>query len=171
MRALLLLVALAVAASLFASRETPGVPGADPFGAVALAASAQGGAEAELRALLDAQVAAWNRGDVEGFMQGYWKSDGTIFVGSGGVLRGWQAVLDRYHRSYPDRAAMGRLEFSQLEITPLAPDAAVILGHWQLVREKDRPGGYFTLIARRMPGGWRIIHDHTSAQLAPASKP
>src|SRR5712692_4357171 len=171
MRALLLFVALAVAATLFALSEAPEIPTAGPLGAVALAASAQGGAEAELRALLDAQVAAWNRGDVEGFMQGYWKSDGTIFVGSGGVLRGWQAVLDRYHRSYPDRAAMGRLEFSQLEITLLAPDAAVILGHWQLEREKDRPGGYFTLIARRMPEGWRIIHDHTSAQPAPASKP
>jgi len=170
MRRLLLLATL-VAASLFASREAPGLPGADPFGAVALAASAQGSAEAELRALLDAQAAAWNRGDVEGFMKGYWKSDGTIFVGSGGVLRGWQAVLNRYHRSYPDRAAMGRLEFSQLEITPLAPDVAVILGHWQLEREKDRPGGYFTLIAQRMPEGWRIIHDHTSAQPAPASKP
>ncbi len=171
MRELLLLVALAVAASLFASRQAYRVAGADPFGTVALAASAQGRAEAELRALLDAQVAAWNRGDVEGFMQGYWKSDGTIFVGSGGVLRGWQAVLDRYHKNYPDRAAMGRLEFSELEITPLAPDAAVILGHWQLEREKDRPGGYFTLIVRRLPEGWRIIHDHTSAQPAPASKP
>ncbi len=171
MRALLLLVALAVAASLFAPRHSYRVAGADPFDGVALAASAQGSAEAELRALLDAQVAAWNRGDVEGFMQGYWKSDGTIFVGSGGVLRGWQAVLDRYHKNYPNRAAMGHLEFSQLEITPLAPDAAVILGHWQLEREKDRPGGYFTLIARRMPEGWRIIHDHTSAQPAPASKP
>ena len=96
-------------------------------------------------------------------MEGYWKSAETAFVGSSGTSRGWQALLDRYRRTYPDRAAMGQLEFSGLEITPLGPDSALILGHWQLVREKDRPGGVFTLIARKFPEGWRIIHDHTSS--------
>lgn len=116
-----------------------------------------------LSSLLTAQTEAWNRGDIEGFMDGYWRSERTTFAGSSGVFRGWQALLDRYRRSYPDRAAMGRLQFSDLEITPLAHDAALILGHWQLGREKDRPGGVFTLVARRFPEGWRIIHDHTSA--------
>ena len=75
--------------------------------------------------------------------------------------------MDRYRRSYPDRAAMGRLEFSDLEITPLGPDAALVLGRWRLKREKDSPGGVFTLVARRFPEGWRIIHDHTSAVAPP----
>lgn len=120
------------------------------------------GPEAEIRALLDAQAAAWNRGDIQGFMEGYWKSPQTAFVGSNGVVRGWQAVLDRYRRTYPDRRAMGTLTFSGIEVTLLSPDSALILGHWQLERERDRPGGVFTLVARKFPDGWRIIHDHTS---------
>jgi len=113
-------------------------------------------------------VDTWNRGDIEGFMEGYWKSDATAFVGSSRVLRGWQALLDRYRRSYPHGAAMGQLQFSDLEITPLGPDAALILGRWQLTREKDRPGGVFTLVARRFPEGWRIVHDHTSSVPPPS---
>lgn len=119
--------------------------------------------EVEIRALLDDQVAAWNRGDVEAFMQGYAKSPPPTFSGANGVLRGWDAVLERYRSRYPDRAAMGRLVFSALEITLLGPDAALVLGHWQLERAQDRPGGVFTLVLRKLPEGWRIIHDHTSA--------
>ena len=133
-----------------------------------LAASRDGEAEAVLSALLRSQAEAWNRGDIEGFMAGYWKSDKTTFASSSGVFRGWQALLDRYRRNYPDRAAMGRLEFSDLEITLLAPDAALIMGHWQLKRQNDQPRGIFTLIARRFPEGWRITHDHTSINVPPA---
>jgi ketosteroid isomerase-like protein len=89
-------------------------------------------------------------------------------VAINGIVRGWQAVLDRYRHTYPGRTAMGRLTFSDLEINELSPDAAYILGRWQLDREKDRPGGVFTLIARKFPEGWRIVHDHTSAFAAPA---
>lgn len=120
--------------------------------------------------MLEAQVAAWNRGDIAGFMQGYWKSPRTSYVGSRGLERGWQALLDRYRRAYPDRAAMGRLTFSHLEITLLGRRAALIVGHWQLERAHDHPGGIFTLVARRFPQGWRIIHDHTSL-VKPSSKP
>ena len=127
------------------------------------AAPPAGDFRAELRAVLDAQVAAWNRGDVDAFMQGYWKSPQTSFSGTNGILRGWQAVLDRYKHAYPHRAAMGKLTFSNLEITLLAPDAALVLGHWQLQRANDQPGGVFTLVFRKFPEGWRIIHDHTSA--------
>lgn len=123
--------------------------------------------ERDLRTLLETQVAAWNRGDIEDFMKGYWHSAQTVFAGAGGVQRGWETLLERYKHNYPDRASMGQLKFSQLEITPLASDAAVILGRWQLRREKDAPGGVFTLIARRFPEGWRIIHDHTSAVVVP----
>jgi beta-aspartyl-peptidase (threonine type) len=116
----------------------------------------------EVRAVLDAQVEAWNRGDIEGFMRGYAQSSDTIFVSGDTVTRGWQTVLDRYKKSYDSRAKMGVLAFSDLEITPLGKDAAVVLGRWQLKRAEDTPHGRFSLIFRRTPAGWRIIHDHTS---------
>jgi len=126
-----------------------------------LSGKADGGA-ADIRSLLEAQAAAWNRGDVPAFMEGYWKSPKTEFVSSSGVHRGWQAVLDRYRKAYPDHQTMGKLSFSELEITMLCSDAALILGHWELQRAHDHPGGVFTLVARRLPHGWRIVSDHTS---------
>jgi uncharacterized protein (TIGR02246 family) len=124
-------------------------------------------AEAEIRAVLDAQVVAWNRGDIEGFMAGYWKSDKTTFLSSSGVSRGWQALLERYKKGYPDKKTMGKLAFGELEINVLGRDAAFILGRWALDREKDgkpdRPGGVFTLVARKFPEGWCIVSDHTSS--------
>jgi ketosteroid isomerase-like protein len=120
-----------------------------------------------IRAVLTAQAEAWNRGDVEGYMQGHWKSDQLLFVGASGVVRGWQATLERYRTRYPGREAMGTLAFSDLEITSLASDAALVLGRWQLERTRDgkpdRPGGVFTLTLRKFPDGWRIIADHTSS--------
>jgi ketosteroid isomerase-like protein len=133
-------------------------------------ASPTSGDQTAIRTLLQSQQEAWNRGDIETFMVGYWKSDKTEFVGSSGILRGWQGVLDRYRKSYPDQVAMGKLTFSDLEITMLSSDSAYILGRWQLEREKDRPGGVFTLIARKYPEGWRIIHDHTSAFASPSAE-
>jgi len=118
--------------------------------------------EAGVRALLKKQVADWNRGDVAAFMRGYWKSPQTEFVGTDGILKGWQTVLDRYHKAYPDRASMGHLDFTALEVTVLGPESALAVGHWQLKRQNDTPGGVFTLVFRRFPEGWRIINDHTS---------
>lgn len=125
--------------------------------------SSTAGPETEIRAVLEAQVKAWNRDDISAFMQGYWKSDKTEFVGSNGILRGWQAVLDRYRKAYPDGRAMGNLSFSSVEITVLSPTAALVLGEWRLDRAADHPGGVFTLVFRKFPEGWRIINDHTSA--------
>lgn len=122
----------------------------------------------QVRAVLTEQAEAWNRGDIDGFMQKYWKSEKLAFVGSSGIIRGWQPVLERYKQSYPDRAAMGKLAFSELEITALGKDAALVLGRWQLERAADKPGGLFTLILRRFPEGWRIVHDHTSSTTPPA---
>jgi ketosteroid isomerase-like protein len=124
--------------------------------------------ESQIRAVLDAQVAAWNRGDIDSFMQGYWKSARTLFVGANGVTRGWQAVLDRYRRAYPDRRAMGRLNFSGLEIEQDCPRAALVIGEYHLEREHDHPSGVFTLNFRRFPDGWRIVVDHTTAFAPPA---
>jgi ketosteroid isomerase-like protein len=133
------------------------------FGESPAPRSSTANAETEIRAVLETQVEAWNRDDMNAFMQGYWKSDKTEFVGSNGILRGWQAVLDRYRKAYPDGRAMGTLTFSGLEITVLSPTAALVLGKWRLDREADHPGGVFTLVFRKFPEGWRIINDHTSA--------
>jgi len=116
-----------------------------------------------IAAVLRAQQSAWNRGDVDAFLEGYWHSPELTFSGSNGVARGWDAVLARYKKSYPDRAAMGQLTFSELEFRFLGPDAALVLGKWHLQREKDELGGVFTLVWQRFPEGWKIIHDHTSA--------
>ena len=116
---------------------------------------------ADIRAVMDKQAADWNRGDIPAFMEGYWKSDQLTFVSSR-VTKGWQPTLDNYKKSYPDKSAMGTLTFSDLEITVVSKDAAVVLGSWSLKREKDNPAGKFTLIFRKFKEGWRIVHDHTS---------
>lgn len=119
------------------------------------------GVEGQLRQLVNQQVRDWNRGDIDAFMKGYWKSEQLSFASGGQVTRGWQATRDRYHRRYPDRAAMGELEFSQLEVELLGPDAAYMLGRWKLQKESSMEGN-FTLLFRKMEGEWKIVHDHTS---------
>ena len=118
----------------------------------------------EIRAVLTAQQQAWNRGDIRAFLEGYWNSPELTFAGSEGVVRGYDGLLERYRRSYPDKAYMGDLEFSELEIRPLGSDAALVLGHWHLKRTVGDAGGIFSLVFHRFPVGWRIIHDHTSSQ-------
>jgi len=118
--------------------------------------------ESDIRAVMNDQVAAWNRGDIEGFMSGYWRSDKLTFVSGSNVTRGWQPTLDRYKKNYDSREKMGTLAFSDLEITVLSKDAAVVLGSWSLTREKDNPHGKFTLVFRKFKDGWRIVQDHTS---------
>ena len=119
-------------------------------------------ATSEIRAVMTAQVAAWNRGDIDGFMNGYAKSGDTEFVSGNKITRGWQTVRDNYRKKYDSREKMGVLKFSEIKVTPLASDAAIVLGRWQLARQKDKPHGTFTLLFRRTPAGWRIVHDHTS---------
>jgi len=115
-----------------------------------------------VRAVIDAQAAAWNRGDIDAFMDGYARSPTTTFVSGDEVTRGWQTVRDRYAKKYDNREKMGTLTFSEVEITPLGDDAALVLGSWSLQRKDDRPHGKFTLLFRRLPEGWRIVLDHTS---------
>jgi len=123
---------------------------------------------AEIQSVLSAQEDAWNRGDIDAFMNGYAQSASTVFVSEDEVRRGWETVRDRYRIRYSDRAKMGTLSFSDIEVTMLSPDAAVVLGRWRLKRANDEPHGRFTLIFKRLPEGWRIVHDHTSA--APPTK-
>ena len=129
---------------------------------VGLAAAASD--ESAIREVLARQQEAWNRGDVDAFMQGYERSEALVFTSGGVIHRGWEATLARYRKSYPDRAAMGRLRFSDLEIRLLGGSAAAVLGRWELQRAGDRPHGIFTLVFRKTSGGWKIVHDHTSVE-------
>jgi len=136
------------------------------LGGVARAAEpAAGRAEGAVRALLDAQVAAWNRGDLEGFMAGYWRSPELVFCSGATVTKGWEPTLERYRKRYQSQGReMGELRFSGIEIVPLAPDAAFARGVYRLrMKDGSEPHGLFTLVLRRTGEGWRIVHDHTSA--------
>ncbi|MCH7840660.1 MAG: DUF4440 domain-containing protein [Planctomycetes bacterium] len=116
---------------------------------------------ADIPGILQRQAAQWNAGDIDGFMEPYWRSPDLTFSSGGRVVRGWEATRERYRLRYPDRSAMGRLGFDQLQIIPLGSDAALVLGRWRL--ERDQPvGGAFTLVWRRIQGRWVIVHDHTS---------
>lgn len=116
---------------------------------------------AEITKVMTDQAVAWNNGDIDGFMKGYWRSEKLVFVSSE-VTRGWQPTLDRYKKSYDSRAKMGTLSFSDLEIEVFSKDSAAVLGSWSLARDKDNPHGKFTLIFKRFKDGWKIVHDHTS---------
>ena len=141
--------------------------------AVAVVFGYQGGAPkagkadketAEVRAVIESQQAAWNRGDIEGFMEGYAKEDGITFLSGDSLTRGWKTVLERYRKNYDSRARMGTLGFSELELKPLSPFYTMVTGRFQLTRENgETPHGRFTLVLRRTNGGWRIVHDHTSS--------
>ena len=116
---------------------------------------------AAIRAVLDQQAAAWNRGDIDAYMAGYAQSDDTMFVGTD-VTRGWTKVRDRYKAKYDSPAKMGTLVFSDLDLRPVGKDDVIVTGAWKLTREADTPHGRFTLIFHRRSEGWRIVYDHSS---------
>lgn len=127
------------------------------------AASQNNPREAVLKVLTD-QAIAWNNGDIEGYMQGYWQSDSLMFIGKRGITRGWKNTLDNYKKSYPDKAAMGNLVFDIVEIELLNKTTAHVIGKWELQRSKDKEnsGGHFTLILKKINQRWVIVSDHTS---------
>lgn len=116
-----------------------------------------------IRAVIEAQRDAWNRGDIEGYMNGYDRSDNTVFISGDNVTHGWQTVLDRYKKGYDTREKMGQLTFSDLEFTILSKDSTVVVGRWLLKRANDEPHGRFTLIFKKTKQGWRIILDCTTS--------
>jgi uncharacterized protein (TIGR02246 family) len=122
---------------------------------------------AEIQSILTAQQDAWNRGDIDSFMNAYARSPSTVFVSEDEVRRGWETVRERYRVKYSDPAKMGKLSFSEIEVTMLSPNAALVFGRWRLKHTNDEPHGRFTLIFNRLPEGWRIVHDHTSAAPPP----
>lgn len=119
-------------------------------------------AEAACRALLQAQRVAWNAGDLEGFVAGYWTSDQVVFAGREGVRLGTLDLLARYRESYPTREAMGRLDFGGLAFRDLGDGHVLAEGEWALERAAGERGGRFVLVLRKLPEGWRIVLDYTT---------
>ncbi|GIL24314.1 MAG: periplasmic L-asparaginase [Bacteroidota bacterium] len=118
-------------------------------------------AEAAIREVLTKQQQAWNEGNLELFMEGYWKSDSLQFIGSS-IRYGWQQTLDNYKKNYSTRKLMGQLQFDIWQVVPLGPDAYLLTGKYTLFRESDQPTGPFTLIFKKKNNTWVIVYDHTS---------
>ncbi|SFW89223.1 YybH family protein [Chitinophaga sancti] len=118
--------------------------------------------DSDIRQLLRVQTDTWNQGNIEGFMQTYWQSDSLVFVGSHGPTYGWKATLERYKKSYPDTAAMGKLDFNILEIRTLEKNLCFVVGKWHLKRSVGDLQGAYTLLIKRIKGQWKIIADHSS---------
>jgi beta-aspartyl-peptidase (threonine type) len=123
-------------------------------------------AEEGIKHMLVSQIEAWNHGRLEAFMQGYWRSPELTFFSGATVTKGWEPTLERYRQRYKSEGKeMGQLEFQDLNIEALNRRTAVVTGHWHLtMSDGKKPNGLFTLIVKRMPGGWKIVHDHTSAE-------
>jgi hypothetical protein len=115
-----------------------------------------------IRTLLENQSQAWNRGDLEGFMEGYWKNDSLRFIGKSGITYGWRQTLLNYQKGYPDKAAMGNLKFTLLHINQLSASYVQVIGKWQLTRAIGDVGGHFTLLLELIDGKWLIVSDHSS---------
>jgi beta-aspartyl-peptidase (threonine type) len=131
-----------------------------------LAQDSADASRAAIRKVIEEQQAAWNRHDLEGFMAGYWNSPELTFFSGGHESKGWQAALDRYQKNYQSAGhEMGKLEFANLRIEMLGPEAAFVRGEFHLTMTDGKtPHGLFTLVFRRFPDGWKIVHDHSAAE-------
>ena len=125
-------------------------------------AGAQSNDETAIRQLLDKQTAAWNQGDIDRFMDGYWENDSLMFIGKSGVTYGWTNTLNNYKRGYPDTAAMGKLRFELLTVKRLSDEYYFVVGKWFLQRSIGNIGGHYNLLFRKINGKWAIIADHSS---------
>ena len=118
---------------------------------------------AAIRRVMDEQIQAWDKGDMRAFMEGYWRSDSLRFIGSKGIVYGWQPTLERYQKNYPDAASRGTLRFDILRVELIGKDAAFVIGRFHLARPQvGDASGHFTLLWRKISGKWRIVVDHTS---------
>lgn len=118
--------------------------------------------EIAIRNVLKIQTAAWNNGNIEAFMKGYWQNDSLMFIGKSGITYGWQKTLDNYKKGYPDTAAMGKLDFVILEVKNLSPQNYFVVGKWHLARSIGDLSGHFTLLFKKIKGNWFIVADHSS---------
>ena len=128
----------------------------------ALLSQAQSADEKSIRDILSDQTEAWNKGNLEDFMAGYWKSDSLLFIGKSGVNNGWQKTLENYQKGYPDTTAMGKLNFDLLELRQLSPEYFFVVGKWHLQRSIGNIGGHFSLLFNKINGKWKIVADHSS---------
>ena len=126
------------------------------------AISQTSGDKNQILSLMQEQEIAWNKGDLIGFMQGYWKNDSLMFIGKSGITYGWQQTLTNYQKGYPDTASMGKLNFTILEALPLSKKYFHVVGKWHLARSKGDLQGHFTLLFQKIKGKWYIIKDHSS---------
>lgn len=129
---------------------------------VSVQLTAQSSDETIIRKMLADQTVEWNKGKIESFMQGYWKSDSLLFVGKSGPNYGFRKTLENYKKGYPDTAAMGKLSFDILKVTRLSPDYFFVLGKWMLKRSIGDLSGHYTLLFRKIKGEWKIVVDHSS---------
>ena len=127
-----------------------------------LIAFSQANDELTIRKVLDNQIKGWNNGDIEGFMQGYWKNDSLMFIGKNGIHWGWQTTLENYKKNYPDTAAMGKLSFDILVVKKLSPEYFYVVGKWMLTRSIGDLSGHYNLLFKKINGIWLIIADHSS---------
>lgn len=118
--------------------------------------------ESAIRQLLFEQTQAWNNGNIEAFMQGYWKSDSLAFIGKNGITYGWHKTLENYKKNYPDTSSMGKLNFTLLEMKKLSSEYFFVIGKWHLQRSIGDIGGHFTLLFKKIKKQWVIIRDHSS---------
>jgi ketosteroid isomerase-like protein len=129
---------------------------------ISTVAFAQSKDEIDIRKILDDQAKAWNRGDIEEFMQGYWKNDSLLFIGKSGINRGWQRTLNNYKKSYPDTTVMGKLAFDIILVKKLSPEYYYVVGKWMLTRSIGDLNGYYNLLLKKINGQWVIVADHSS---------
>jgi ketosteroid isomerase-like protein len=118
--------------------------------------------KAAILKVLKEQTVAWNKGDVEAFMKGYWQNDSLMFIGKSGITYGWQKTLTNYKTNYPDTTSMGKLDFTILEVKSLSPVNCFVVGKWHLARSIGDLSGHFTLLFKKIKGSWFIVADHSS---------
>ena len=124
--------------------------------------SAQTKDEAQITKILSGQQAAWNKGNIEEYMQGYWQNDSLMFIGQSGIAYGWKQTMENYKKHYPGTSAMGKLSFEYIEIKRLSAIYFFVVGKWHLSRSIGNTGGHFTLLFRKIKGKWVITSDHSS---------
>jgi len=127
-----------------------------------LIAFSQANDEVTIRKVLDSQTEAWNKGDINSFMQGYWKDDSLMFIGKNGIHWGWQTTLENYKKNYPDTVAMGKLSFDIVLVKKLSPEYFYVVGKWMLNRSLGDLSGHYNLLFRKINGQWLIVADHSS---------
>ena len=130
--------------------------------ALSLTVTAQSKDELAIRNAMNEQLSAWNAGNIERFMDTYWRDDSLMFIGKSGVTYGWQKTLENYKKGYPDTAAMGKLDFNILQVKRLSAIYFFVVGKWHLTRSIGNVGGHFTLLFRKVKNKWVIVADHSS---------